>query len=155
MKKIVIIGFGNLLMGDDGVGIQAGQKLMKASLPVHVEVIDGGVASFEILDQVRTADLIILIDALAAGGQPGDIYCLLSEKLDNLKVNQGLSLHEFTLIGSLRLAKALGPMPPILIYGIEPADISFRWGLTPVVEQALERLIPMIITSVTAGELAS
>ena len=140
-------------MGDDGAGIQVAQKLMKTSLPVNVEVIDGGVASFEILDEVRTADFIILIDALAAGGNPGDLYRILSENLDNLKTNQGLSLHEFTLIDSLRLAKALGPMPPILIYGIEPEAVSFRWGLTPVVEQALERLIPMIITSVTAEEL--
>ena len=154
MKKIVIIGFGNLLMGDDGAGIQAAQALMTASLPGNVEVIDGGVASFEILDEVRSVDHIILIDALAAGGQPGEIYHLLSEKLDNLKTIQGLSLHEFTLIDSLRLAKALGPMPPILIYGIEPADVSFRWGLTTVVEQALQRLIPMIIASVTAEELA-
>lgn len=142
-------------MGDDGVGIQAAQQLMKASLPVNVEVIDGGVASFEILDEVRTADLIILIDALAAGGQPGELYHLLSENLDNFKVNQGLSLHEFTLIDSLRLAKVLGPMPSIFIYGIEPEDVSFRWGLTPVVEQALEGLIPIIIASVTAEELDS
>ena len=155
MKKIVIIGFGNLLMGDDGAGIVAAQKLMKASLPINVEVINGGVASFETLDEVRTADYIILIDGLAAGGHPGELYRLLSENLDNYKTNQGLSLHEFTLIDSLRLAKALGPMPPILIYGIEPADVSFRWGLTPVVEQAIERLIPMIIASVTAEELDS
>lgn len=140
-------------MGDDGAGIQAAQRLMEVSLPANVEVIDGGVASFEILDEVRTADLIILIDALAAGGNPGDRYRILSENLENTKANQGLSLHEFTLIDSLRLAKALGPMPPILIYGIEPEDVSFRWGLTPVVEQALERLIPMIIASVTAEEL--
>jgi len=155
MRNIVIIGFGNLLMGDDGVGIQVAQKLRKVSLPVNVEVIDGGVASFEILDGVRNADLVILIDALAAGGEPGELYRLLSEELNSLKVNQGLSLHEFTLIDSLRLAKAIGPMPPIFIYGIEPADVSFRWGLTPVVEQALERLIPMIIASVTAEELNS
>lgn len=140
-------------MGDDGAGIQAAQKLMEVSLPANVEVVDGGVASFEILDELRTADLIILIDALAAGGNPGDLYRLLAENLENSKVNQGLSLHEFTLIDSLRLTKALGPMPPILIYGIEPEDVSFHWGLTPVVEQALERLIPMIIASVTAEEL--
>ena len=155
MKKIVIIGFGNLLMGDDGAGIQAAQKLMQASLPSNVEVIDGGVASFETLDEVRTADYIILIDVLAAGGQPGELYQLLSEDLECLKASQGLSLHEFTLIDSLRLAKALGPMPPIVIYGIEPAEIVFRWGLTPVVELALERLIPMIIASVSAEELDS
>jgi len=155
MRNIVIIGFGNLLMGDDGVGIQVAQKLMETSLPVNVKVIDGGVASFEILDEVRTADFIILIDALAAGGKPGEIYRLLSEELDSFKVNQGLSLHEFTLIDSLRLAKTVGSMPPIVIYGIEPADVSFRWGLTPVVKQAAQRLIPMIIASVTAEELNS
>lgn len=153
MKRIVIIGFGNLMMGDDGAGIQAAQKLMKTSLTANVEVFDGGVASFEILDEVRTADRIILIDALAAGGQPGELYRLLPENLENLKANQGLSLHEFTLIDSLRLVKALGPMPPILIYGIEPEDVSFRWGLTPAVEQAVERLIPMIIASMKAEEL--
>ena len=142
-------------MGDDGVGIRLAQRLMEVSLPRNIEVIDGGVASFETLDQARTADQIILIDALAAGGNPGEIYCLKSENLDTWKTNQGLSLHEFTLIDSLRLVKALGPMPPILIYGIEPTDVSFRWGLTTVVEQALERLLPMIIASVTAEELDS
>lgn len=155
MKKIVIIGFGNLMMGDDGAGIVAAEKLMEASLPAHIEVIDGGVASFEILDGVRTADYIILIDALAAGGNPGEIYCLLSDELDVWEMKPSLSLHEFTLLDSLRLAKALGPMPPTLIYGIEPADISFRWGLTTVVEQALEGLITRIIASVTAKELDS
>ncbi|MBP2639874.1 MAG: hydrogenase maturation protease [Firmicutes bacterium] len=149
MRKIIVIGFGNILMSDDGAGICVIKRLSEYSSLENVQLIDGGVASFEALDAVRLADHIIVIDALAGGGVPGDIYRLTDENMTEDASSLPLSLHDGTLLQSLKLARCAGSMPPVTIYGIEPGNLSFGMTLTPAVMNAVDRL-----TDILAAELA-
>ncbi|MHC1745753.1 MAG: hydrogenase maturation protease [Negativicutes bacterium] len=149
MRKIVIIGFGNILMSDDGAGICVINRLMSLPPRENVQIIDGGVASFEIIDAVRSADRIIVIDALAGGGLPGDIFRLESETVIQDVPSLPLSLHDGTLLQSLKLARCAGPMPPVTIYGIEPGNVLFGMTMTPPVMAAVDRL-----TDILTSELA-
>ena len=121
MGKTLIIGFGNLLMGDDGAGIHLIQKLATVDLPAEVELIDGGVSSFAALAELPSAERAILIDTMAGGGTPGTIYRLTAQQLDALPKTSAISVHDFSLSDSLQLISRIGELPPILIYAIEPA----------------------------------
>jgi len=151
MKKIVIIGFGNILMNDDGAGIWVIRRLLELPLRENVQLLDGGVASFEILDAARSADHIIVIDALAGGGLPGDIYRIAPEDVLQDSPSFPLSLHDGTLLQSVKLAHCAGPMPPVTIYGIEPGNISFGMSMTPPVIAAVDRLADILDAELADG----
>lgn len=150
MKKIIILGFGNILMQDDGAGIFVIRRLLDNPPWEKVQLLDGGVASFEILDAARTADRIILIDSLAGGGLPGDLYRLDPEAAAQPAPFCSLSLHDGTLLQSLQLARCAGPFPPVTIYGIEPGQIAFGMTLTPPVAAAVDRLADILIAELQA-----
>ncbi|MDD4601938.1 Hydrogenase 2 maturation protease [bioreactor metagenome] len=145
MAKALIVGFGNLLMGDDGAGIHLIRKLAKQPLPAQVELLDGGVNSFAALTELRYAAQGIFIDTMIGGGVPGDIYRLTDGHLDNQSCSNALSVHEFSLIDSLRLFKQMGEVPSFIIYGIEPATIELGMELSPQVTLAVDKVIAKIM----------
>ena len=144
MGKTLIAGFGNILMGDDGAGIYLIQKMAKCQLPEQVELLDGGVSSFAALAALQGATLAILIDTMKGGGEPGDIYRLTQEQLDSQSCEMQLSLHDFSLMESLRLAQKMEGLPPVIIYGIEPATVELRMGLSTPVEKAVDAVMAKI-----------
>ena len=144
--KTVIIGFGNLLMGDDGAGIHLIQKLATQALPPQVELLDGGVSSFAALAELRTATQGILIDAMTGGGTPGDIYRLTTDQLPDQPCAQMLSVHDFSLLDSLQRAKQAGELPPVIIYGIEPAALELGMELSMPAARAVDIVIAKIMT---------
>jgi hydrogenase maturation protease len=144
MDKMTVIGFGNILLRDDGAGIYAIRRLLNQPPWPGVQLLDGGVASFEVFDAARTADHLLVIDSLAGGGLPGTLYRLSPEEARQGSSVASLSLHDGTLLQSLELARCLGPFPPVTIYGIEPENISFGMTLTPSVAAAVERLVNLL-----------
>lgn len=145
MTKILIIGFGNILMGDDGVGIHLVRKLASQPLPVQVELLDGGVNSFAALAEIRYVTHGIFIDAMTGGGEPGDIYRLTADHLDSMPCNNVLSVHDCSLIDSLRLYQQMGDLPPVIIYGIEPETMDLGMELSPQVTLAIDIVISKIM----------
>jgi len=74
--KLLVLGIGNLLMSDEGVGVHVVHQLEKQDLPHYVECLDGGTGSFYLLEAMQQADRILLIDAAAFGDNPGTIHLL-------------------------------------------------------------------------------
>ena len=145
LAKTFIIGFGNLLMGDDGAGIHLIQKLATIPLPAQVELIDGGVNSFAALAELRHASMGIIIDTMNGGGTAGDIYRLTADQLDNQPSTKALSVHDFSLMDSLRSAQQIGELPPIIIYGIEPDELELSLELSVPVTVAIDIVITKIM----------
>jgi len=145
---IAVLGIGNPLCRDDGIGIRIIQEMQGSAKYAGVEIIDGGSAPdlFSLLDEnVRK---LIIVDALRGGGQPGAIYRLALAE-GNIADETPASLHGMGVLDSLRMMKRLGLQPPaVTIIGIEPADISHGLQLSP----QIEALIPAIIKAVE-GEL--
>lgn len=142
--KTLIVGFGNLLMGDDGAGIHLIQKMANHKLPANAELLDGGVNSFAVMAQLHDATFCIFVDAMTGGGEPGDIYRLTGDQLEDQPGTQALSVHDFSLVDSLRLAKQVGNLPPVIIYGIEPASIDLGMEISPPVVAAVDAVISRI-----------
>ncbi|MDR7868030.1 MAG: hydrogenase maturation protease [Sporomusaceae bacterium] len=144
MGRTVVVGFGNLLMSDDGVGIHVVRELATRTLPPGVDTVDGGVASLDILGSLLDAARIIIVDALAGGGEPGSVYRLTPDDIGTAAAPPGYSLHEFTLPQTLALLARSATLPPIVIFGVEPAGMDMGLELSPPVAAAARRVADLI-----------
>ena len=143
-KKTVIIGIGNLILKDEGVGIHVIKKLEAIELPPGVEVIDGGTDAVELLSMFQDFERIIVIDALKAGGEPGTIYKATPEDIMN-DCNRSLSLHEVGLLDVLGMAKQLGGHGEVVIIGVEPKEITYSMELTSEIEAKIPNIIDAVL----------
>ncbi len=143
-KKIVVIGVGNLLLADEGIGIHAVNELKKENFPPYVEIIDGGTAGIDLLFLLEDASYAIIIDCVEAAAEPGAILRIPVEELILQAPVQAISLHDINLVEALSLAKGLGKLPATVIFGVQPGEICFDTELTTVVSNSLPRLIQLV-----------
>lgn len=138
MKKLLVLGVGNTLMMDEGIGVHTVHELLKENWPdEEMDLIDGGTFTQDIFYLFVEYEKILVLDIVRGGQKPGTIY-RLSE--DDLRQNQKqtLSLHDIDLLDSLSMAKMAGNTPELHVLGIEPETINWSMELTPT----LARLFP-------------
>lgn len=141
---VVIVGVGNLLMKDEGIGIHAIQALEELDLPKNIRLIDGG-TSPDLIAFTRAGEKLIIVDAAKAGGEPGAVYRFRPEDLADDRADLA-SAHEMGVSQNLRLMSLAGTGPlETVIIGIEPADISPGMELSPVLRRKLPEIIKVIL----------
>lgn len=147
----VILGLGSPLMGDDGLGLVALEALRaRGRFDPEPELVDGGTWGMNLLPIVETADRLLLIDAIRAGGEPGDVVVLEREALPR-GLGLKLSPHQIDLQEVLAIADLRGRLPAEAIaIGLEPARVELGWVLSPVVEGALGELLERIVQQLEA-----
>jgi hydrogenase maturation protease len=146
---IAVIGVGNLLLKDEGIGIHAIQALQSLDLPSHVELIDGG-TSPDLIAYTGAVKKIIIIDAAKAGGPPGAVYRFRPDDLSAAKYELASS-HEMGVMENLRLLALTGREPPdTVIIGIEPAEIAPGLELSSVLQQKLPEIIKVVLEEIKA-----
>ena len=149
-KRTVVIGVGNLLQKDEGIGIHAVKALQKMQLPDNVTIIDGG-TSPDILACTRGGDKLIIVDAARAGGEPGAIYRF---QPDDLIAERGaaVSVHELSVPQNLRLMLLSGNEPSeVVIIGIEPKEIEWGIELSPELEMKIPEIISVVLKEISTG----
>lgn len=141
---ILILGIGNLLMLDDGVGVYLAQKLQNQTWPLGVTVLEAGTALFNYLEEISQAQTVLLIDAVRAGGIPGNIYRL--NLTDLVSSSDGCrDAHGFSLYHLIQLARKLTGYPKqVLIYGVEPKELGPGLGLSSEVGEILPKVLQAI-----------
>ena len=147
MPRIVVVGVGNLLMKDEGVGIHVIQHLQEMELPPDIELIDGGTAP-DLIAYIKAGDKLIIVDAAHAGGEPGTIYRFLPE---DLATDTGTlaSAHELGVELNLRLMSMMGSEPrEIVIIGVEPKEIDWGTELTPELEQVMPKMLKAVLREI-------
>ncbi len=147
-KKILVLGIGNDLLTDEGIGVHVVRELRKEPLPAHVTVYDGGVAGIDLLDLIQAHDQMIVIDAVDAQTQPGAVFRFEPEQVECLLREHKTSLHQVDLLDTINIARFLGKCPEIVIIGIQPKEVT--WGLAPNPE--LSAKLPEILALVK-GEI--
>lgn len=151
---IAIIGIGNFLMGDEGVGIHAIERLRGCMWPGDVELIDAGTPGLALLHLIEGRRLVIIIDCAAFGGQPGEIQAFDPRSIvRNERAVAGL--HAVDLPSVLDLSQTTGHAPErILIVGIQPKRIAMGTALNKEVEEALGLLPEIIRRAIGISEIA-
>ncbi len=147
--KILILGIGNILMSDEGVGIRVIEKLERDyTLPPNVTLLDGGTAGYALLDIIQEYEKVIIIDAVLGGREPGTIYRLTADDILT-KPDLKLSGHQIDLSEVIALAKKLGELPELLLLGVEPGNMDYSTELGSDVSGAMDRLIETVLNEVS------
>jgi len=149
-KRIVVIGVGNLLQKDEGIGIHAVKALQEMQLPANVTIIDGG-TSPDILACTHRGDKLIIVDAARVGGEPGVIYRFQPDDLVS-ESGAALSVHELGVPQNLRLMLLSGSEPSeVVIIGIEPKEIDWGIELSPELETKIPEIVAVVLKEMRTG----
>jgi hydrogenase maturation protease len=144
-KDILIMGVGNILLKDEGIGVHVVGRLKEMSLPENVEVLDGGTAGLDLVDFMENRRKLIVIDAVKSGGKPGTIYRLTEENL-KIKPKAIISFHEIDFLDALYMSDVMKNKPEeVIVIGIEPKDMSDGIDLSPEIEERIPRIIEIVM----------
>ncbi len=143
-QKIVILGVGNLLLSDEGVGVHVANELMKMDLPPQVSVVEGGTDGFRLLNVITEADRLIVIDAVKGGADPGSLYRFDIDDVRNCPSGFKTSVHQIGILEVINLSELIGKKPLTTIIGIEPKSLEMGMELTPEIKSSIPRIIELI-----------
>ena len=151
--RIVVLGVGNLLMSDEGVGVRAVEKLESEQLlPAWVACIDGGTSTHELLDSLDHLELLVIVDAIATSAEPGTIVRLEGAEIPSAFSNK-LSPHQHGINDLLATLQLIGSAPArVVLFGVVPERITLGMELSPVVLAALPELCSSIASEVACYE---
>jgi hydrogenase maturation protease len=141
--RLLILGIGNLLMGDEGVGVHAIDALEKEQLPPGVAMLDGGTGGFHLLSCLGEYPSVIVIDATMDGSEPGTVRITKPRFLSDYP--RSLGAHDIGLRDLIESAALLGTLPVVYLITVSIADIrSMTTELSPAVQRALEHVVQSV-----------
>lgn len=150
MRRVLILGIGNMLRGDDGLGVHIVRQMQESGIPLPegVELLDGGTAGFDLLGLIDGFDKIVIVDALNADDRPGSIYRFTPEHA----VSRGarFSLHEVGIMEVIRTLNIMDHNPEIEFVGIVPENIrDIDTTISEAVRESVPRAVKVILDAAT------
>lgn len=142
--RTVVAGFGNVLRGDDGFGVEVVRRLERQGLCEGVRIVDVGIAGFQLMHELfERCDRLVIVDAMRRGGAPGSIYV---SEVTAVEIAPDADMHATVPSQALGWAKAVGVLPPrVVLIGCEPAVVDeLTMALSPAVEAAVEPALERI-----------
>lgn len=145
--SVLVLGIGNLVMGDDGVGVLVAQRLQQEyRFPDNVEIVDGGTLGLDLLPKLENISNLIMIDAVETGQKAGTCVRLCGRELP-IALETKLSPHQMGLKDLLAVSELTGHLPKeMVLIGVQPGSIEMEIGLTVEVEAQLDTLISNVLT---------
>ena len=144
--KTLVLGMGNLLLCDEGVGVHVARALAQRDLPPEVYVVEAGTAFLDVLPDIEKADRILLVDAMEGGAAPGSVYRVPFDQCRHPEMLA--SLHGFDLSRVLYMA-GNDCAPEVTVFGIEPARIEWGTELSPVIQRVLPAVEKAILNELS------
>lgn len=146
MPKVLVLGIGNLVMSDDGVGVKVVQRLQREYLmPEQVDVMDGGTLGLDILPRLEGIERLIVVDAVETGRSPGALVRLSGDDIP-LALETRVSPHQMGLKDLLMVSHLMGHAPrEMILLGVQPGSIEMGTELTPEVEAQVGTMIAAVL----------
>ncbi|MBI4799996.1 MAG: HyaD/HybD family hydrogenase maturation endopeptidase [Desulfarculus sp.] len=145
-ERILILGVGNVLLKDEGVGVRIIRELeARFDFAPNVRLVDGGVLGLSLMGTMMEAEQVIVVDAVRGGDEPGTLYRFNWEaKPEHIQYKD--TLHQIDLMETMGTLPLVGTPPKVTVLGVEYEDID-NWGLelTPKVEKAVEPLLDLVL----------
>lgn len=148
--KIMVMGVGNVLLSDEGLGVRFLDTLAQKPLPSNVELLEGGTAGLELIPLIQDIDFLIIVDAMKAQSEPGGVFRFEPGDIRVFPEETEVSFHQIGIIEVLTLAKILGPVPQTLIYGVQPKTMEWGMNLSPEVYAVFPSLAEYILKDIQA-----
>ena len=146
VRKVLILGLGNILFQDEGLGVRAAECLQACnSIPEDVQVLDGGTLGLSLLPFLDDVTHLLILDTVDAGQPPGTLVRLEGKAIP-VALSHKLSMHQVGLQELLVAGSLTGSLPEnIVLWGVQPETIDWGLGLTNPVENALEQLVDSVL----------
>ena len=143
---ILVLGLGNTLLRDDGLGIRAVERLTaEYELPAEVEVLDGGVMGLDLLSRLEGITALLIVDAIRAGRPPGTPIRLEGDAIPTA-LAQKMSMHQAGLQDLLAVSALRGTLPQrVVLYGLEPEIIGWGIELSPNIAPQIDKLVASVV----------
>jgi hydrogenase maturation protease len=150
-RGLLVLGLGNVLLGDDGAGVEAVGRLRDDYLiPPDVRVVDGGTLGLALLDELVRARAVILVDAVQLDEPPGTVVIVRGAEVEPT-VALRLSPHQVGVSDLLTAARFLDRLPQtVVLVGIVPLSIELGIGCSPAVERHLDDLVACVAAECAA-----
>ncbi len=143
--KIRVVGVGNLLLGDEGIGVHAAHALEAETWPPEVQIVDGGTSGLSLLDLLENVTKVIFIDAADMKLPPGSWRRFRPEEVRNFYQRREMSLHDTGLLEVLALAHRMKTWPEeVVIYGIQPGSVERTLELSAACRTALADVLTKV-----------
>jgi hydrogenase maturation protease len=145
-QKTLILGIGNYLMGDEGVGVHTALQLQEMDLPDYVEVVDGGTGGFHLLEYFENHEYVILIDATLDGNQPGNIRLIKPRFAKDFP--RAMSTHDIGLKDMVSALQWMEKMPDIRLFvvsieSIQQQGIEMTKEVKAVIPDLMHRVLQL------------
>ena len=147
-RPVLVLGIGNILLHDEGIGVYAIRELQKISVPDYVETLDGGTAGADLLDHISDRVKVIVVDAVDANIPPAAVLRLKPADLVS-DTRHSISLHEFGLAETIAMARHLNCAPrDVVIFGVKPKNTTPGLGLSSEMTNVLPFVIDCIFAEI-------
>jgi hydrogenase maturation protease len=144
--SVLVLGLGNPLRGDDGIGPRVIEELNRRELSERAMVLDAGTGGLDLLHVLGGWERAIIIDAADVEREPGQFVRFTPDEARFVGSEDATSLHNAGLAEALALAEVVGqPLPEMVIFGVQPARVEWGEGLSPAVEAALPALVDAVL----------
>jgi len=148
--KIMVMGVGNILLSDEGLGVRFLDELAKKTLPDNVELLEGGTAGLELVHLIQDVDFLIIVDAFNANAEPGALFRFQPGDLQVIPEQYEVSFHQIGIVEVLTMANVLGHAPQTLIFGIQPKSLEWGLEISPEIEALFPRLTELVIKEINS-----
>ncbi len=145
---ILVLGIGNILLRDEGVGVRVIEQMQKMEFPNRVELVDGGTAGADLLDVLADRQKVIVIDAVQSDCKPGTVLRFTADDLVRPD-GVGMSLHELGLGEALTMNRQLGCAPEdVVVFGIEPKNIECGLELSAEIAASVPEIVELVLAEI-------
>ena len=154
-KKTLVLGLGNILLGDEGVGVRVVERLLERyDFPEEVLVMDGGTLGLDLLPYVEDASRLVVVDAAQARKPPGTLVRLTGNEIPIFLDASKVSPHQEGLQDLLAVAALKGYLPAELVFlGVQVGTLGVSLDLSPAVAQQVEAVAEMVLAELAAWGL--
>jgi hydrogenase maturation protease len=143
---MVIIGIGNVLQKDDGLGVYAASYLNENySFSEEIQIINGGVEGIHLLNVLEENDHVVILDCLQLRDAPASIYAIPAKEISGYGLNNG-GAHEIGILQCMDMLELQGKeIPQAIVLGVVPAEVTFAFGLSDELTKAFESFISVVL----------
>ena len=148
-EKILVMGVGNILMADEGIGVEIVNKMQALDLPDHVELLDGGTAGLDLMPYMKDKKKIIIIDCIDTEDPPGTVYRMTPLDLEEISTFTISSMHQIGLAETIQMSRLLGNNADVIIIGIAPKNFKkYSLEISPELEGVIDRVIEIVLQEI-------
>jgi hydrogenase maturation protease len=145
-KKILLLGMGNILMQDEGIGVRAVELFSSQyNVPPNVNIMDGGTTGIELYDPIINCDYLIVADSINTGDKDGSLIRIANEKIPAFFQTK-LSNHQLGLSDLLALMRLKNTTPKqVILIGMVPYSLENKLGLSPQAQKNIPKMVVMLV----------